>query len=288
MNHIHEIISMNQTAVAFGAFDGMHIGHKAIIDILCAQNGLTPVVVSFEDEVNPIVYTESEKAYLLKDSKVDTMLSIPVDAVESMGEESFVKDILVGKLNAKTVVMGENHDKLALYSELGKLYGFDVVTVPTVKLNGEEASTEAIKNAIANNDTHKLFALLGRSYIMQGVVVHGKAQGRKFGMPTANLGIAKNKLFPPYGVYATLTHMDKAYPGMTNIGLRPSDDDMPHATVETFLLDFSGDLYDKPLTLEVFYYVRGTKKFPGGLAELKKQIDQDIQDCRDFLESVTK
>lgn len=271
------------SCVAFGSFDGMHIGHQAIIEKLCSHPGETPVLVSFAEEEAPIIYSENEKEYLLKDSGVEVMVSMkaPADA------EAFAKEVLAEKLHAKTLVMGADHPELDAYKAYGEKYGFAVETVPTVCYDGEAVSADAIKACITGMDFAKMRELLGRTYIMQGVVVHGKAAGRKHGMPTANLGVAPNKLFPPHGVYGTLSHLDGvAYRGMTNIGLRPSDDDIPIATIETHILNFDQDIYDKTINLEVFIYIRGVKKFAGGLDEVRKQIDKDLEEIRDYMDTV--
>lgn len=271
------------SCVAFGAFDGMHIGHQAIIEKVCSHAGETPIIVTFAEEEAPIIYSENEKEYLLQDSGVEVMVSMkaPADA------EAFAKEVLVDKLHAKTVVMGADHPELDAYKAYGEKYGFAVETVPTVCYEGEVVSTDAIKACITGMDFPKMRELLGRTYIMQGVVVHGKAAGRKHGMPTANLGVAKNKLFPPHGVYGTLSHLEGiAYRGMTNIGLRPSDDDIPIATIETHILNFDQDIYDKTINLEVFIYVRGVKKFAGGLDEVRKQIDKDLCEIREYMDTV--
>jgi len=271
------------SCVAFGSFDGMHIGHQAIIEKVCSHAGETPIIVTFAEEEAPIIYSENEKEYLLQDSGVEVMVSMkaPADA------EAFAKEVLVEKLHAKTVVMGENHPELDAYKAFGEKYGFVVETVSTVCYEGEVVSADAIKACITGMDFPKMRELLGRTYIMQGVVVHGKAAGRKHGMPTANLGVAKNKLFPPHGVYGTLSHLEGiAYRGMTNIGLRPSDDDIPIATIETHILNFDQDIYDKTINLEVFIYVRGVKKFAGGLDEVRKQIDKDLCEIREYMDTV--
>ena len=279
--------------VAFGSFDGMHLGHQAVIRQLYGYETLTPVVLSLYDEEAPVVYTEGEKEYLLRSSGVEVMVSVPFAQVKAMTGETFVCDVLVQKLLAKSVVVGEDvrfgSDGLGTEElrALGEKYGFSVTVIPTIQLDGEAVTTAALKKAIADGSFSRLSALLGHTYIMQGTVVHGKAAGRKHGMPTANLGVAKNKIFPPHGVYGTLSYMDGAFfRGMTNIGLRPSDDDIPIPTVETFLLNFDRDIYDKPITLEVHAYIRGVKKFSGGLDEVRRQIDQDIEDVRAYMDKV--
>lgn len=285
MKHIDNLCEAIQgsSCVAFGSFDGMHIGHQAIIEKLCSHTGETPVLVSFAEEEAPIIYSENEKEYLLKDSGVELMVSM-----KAMDDaEVFARDILAGKLNAKTVIMGEGHPDVEIYKELGKKYGFAVETIPMVSYEGEIVSSDAIKDCITGMNFPQMRELLGRTYIMQGTVVHGKAAGRKHGMPTANLGVASNKLFPPHGVYGTLSHLEGiAYRGMTNIGLRPSDDDIPIPTIETHILNFDQDIYDKTITLEVFIYIRGVKKFAGGLDEVRKQIDKDLDEIREYMDTV--
>lgn len=294
ITNLNETLPMS-ACVAFGHFDGMHLGHQAVIEKLCSHLDLAPVLLSFAQTEKPVIYTESEKEYLLEGSGVEWMVSMPAAEMEAMDAETFAREVLAKGLHAKTVVVGENlvfgsdaKDATAL-AALGARYGFTVETVPTVCFAGEPVSSQAIIKAIEAMDFPRMRELLGRTYIMQGEVVHGKAAGRKHGMPTANLGVAPNKFFPPHGVYGTLSHMDgKYYRGMTNIGLRPSDDDIPIPTVETFLLNFDQDIYGRQVILEVFVYIRGVKKFAGGLAEVRKQIDKDIEQVRTYMDEVIR
>lgn len=278
--------------VAFGSFDGLHIGHRAVIGKLCGYETQTPVVLSFEENEKPIIYSEDEKEYFLKDSRVEIMVSMPVKDAYAMTGEEFAKEILAEKLQAKSVVAGENisfgSEGLGIdaLKEFGEKYGFAVDVIPTVSLGGEPVTTDRVKKAIEDGDFRRMNVLLGHAYLMRGTVVHGKAAGRKVGMPTANLGVAKNKLFPPHGVYGTLSYMDGTFfRGMTNIGLRPSDDDVPIATIETFLLDFDRDIYGKDIKLEIHADIRGVKKF-ANLEEVKKQVDKDIEAVRVYMDGV--
>lgn len=293
MKHVYDLQGAVPGAarVAFGYFDGMHLGHQAVIDQLRGYEGQTPVLLSFSNEADPVIYTEEEKEYLLQGSGVEIMVSMPAANAENMTAEAFARDVLAGKLQARSVVVGEamlfgsDRKSAADLAAYGQQYGFTVDTVPTVCVEGAPVSAEAIKEAISAGSFGRMQTLLGHTYIMQGVVVHGKAAGRKHGMPTANLGVAANKLFPPHGVYASLSYMDGTFfRGMTNIGLRPSDDDIPVATIETHLLNFDRDIYDKPITLNVYTYIRGVKKFAGGLDEVRKQIDHDIEAVRIYMD----
>lgn len=294
MIHINNLDNTPQAPcrVAFGYFDGMHLGHQAVIRQLCANGPETPVLLSFAQEESPVIYTEAEKEYLLKDSGVHAMISMDEAQYLALDAESFVRDILAGKLGAKTVVAGEGvrfgaeGADISALAKLAAKYGISVEAVPTVLFEGEPVSAEAIRQTILDMDFARMRELLGRTYIMRGVVVHGKAAGRKHGMPTANLGVAPNKLFPPHGVYGTLSYLEgQRYRGMTNIGLRPSDDDIPIATIETFILNFEQDIYGKEIILEVFTYIRGVKKF-AGLDEVRKQVDKDIESVRAYMDEV--
>lgn len=294
MKHVYDLSGVvpGRTRIAFGSFDGMHLGHQAVIKKLHGYEGLTPVVVSFSDEVNPIIYSEMEKEYLLQKFEVEVMVSLTQAKIDSMTGEEFVRKVLVSKLQCASVVVGENvcfgSDKIGVaeLKALGADLGFDVDVVPTVCVDGKPVCACDIKAAIAAGDFNKMTALLGHTYIMQGTVVHGKAAGRKHGMPTANLGVAENKLFPPHGVYATLSRMEGTFfRGMTNIGLRPSDDDIPIATIETWLMNFSRDIYGKRITLEVYTYIRGVVKF-ANLDEVRKQIDKDVLQIQTYMDEL--
>ena len=294
MTHVYDLSGVvpGKTRIAFGSFDGMHLGHQAVISKLHGYEGLTPVVVSFSDEVNPIIYSECEKEYLLQDKQVEVMVSLSKAKIDAMTGEEFVRKVLVSKLQAKAVVVGEgvcfgsDNAGVELLKKLGAELEFDVEVVPTVCYEGKPVTTDDIKQAIVDGDFDKMTALLGETYIMQGTVVHGKAAGRKHGMPTANLGVAENKLFPPHGVYATLSCMEGTFfRGMTNIGLRPSDDDIPIATIETWLMNFSRDIYGKRITLKVYKYIRGVVKF-ANLDEVRKQIDKDVLQIQTFMDDL--
>lgn len=119
------------------------------------------------------------------------------------------------------------------------------------------------------------------TYVLKGIVIHGKGQGRKVGMPTANLRLDEGIALAKDGVYASVTIVDgRRFMSMTNIGTRPSVDDNPEKTVETYILDFDEDIYDKHITVELKEYIRGVMKFPGGLEDVKRQVCKDIESIR--------
>ncbi|MEG2394805.1 MAG: riboflavin kinase [Ruthenibacterium sp.] len=285
--------AMQNTCVAFGSFDGVHLGHRAIVAEMLRHAGATPVVVSFETPDQPVLYSEDEKAVLLEELGVDTLVSYPAAEAQAMEPAAFVKDVLVKKLGAKVIVVGKGFvfgkdgaGDVALLQQLAGECGYELTVCEPVLSAGEVVSAGAIFAAFEAKDFARATELFGHTYMMLGVVVHGKAEGRKVGMPTANLGIPDNKQYPPHGVYATISTLDgEKRRGLTNIGLRPSADTMPHATVETFLLNFKGDLYGKPMRLDVHLYVRGVVKF-ANLEAVKEQVNKDIEHVHEYLEQI--
>jgi riboflavin kinase/FMN adenylyltransferase len=297
MKHLKETsIEMKQTCVAFGRFESMHKGHRAVINHLVKQEkkGYSSVLLNLTNEAasEEVVYTIEEKCHMLEKDGPMYFWEYPFnDSVMKMSPEAFVKEVLVGQLGAKVVVVGENHrfghqqeGNLATLKDLGLKYHFEVVVCETETYEEQPITCEAIKEAIGSGQIEKANDMLGHPYTFYGEVVHGKALGRTVGMPTANLGFPKNKLIPKHGVYATMTEIqeDEMVQGLTNIGKRPSVDDHSYVTIETFLLDFSRDIYGKRIRLEIHNYIRGVKKF-NGLDEVKAQVEKDIEAIKDCL-----
>lgn len=271
-------------AVAFGRFDGMHLGHRDVIGKLASYDN--SVLISFADNYGSIIYTEVEKEYLLKKLGVQNMITVKAATYEEMPITDLIKTF-VEKLSVKTVIVGGNYEKLAELESVCKQYKINVDVVKTVEFEGQAVTSDLVKKYM-EEDMNKALQLMGGSYVMVGPVVHGKEAGRKHGMPTANLAFARNKMYPKHGVYGTLVRLgDSKWKGMTNLGLRPSDDNIPIPTCETFILNFDGQIYDTPLSLEAFAYVRPVIKFPS-LDEVRAQISKDINQIEDELEKHMK
>ncbi len=156
ITNLNETLPMS-ACVAFGHFDGMHLGHQAVIEKLCSHLDLTPVLLSFAQTEKPVIYTEREKEYLLEGTGVEWMVSAPAKEMEAMDAETFAREVLAKALHAKIVVVGENatigadaKDAAAL-AALGEAYGFTVETVPTVCFAGEPVSSQAIIKAIRSH-----------------------------------------------------------------------------------------------------------------------------------------
>lgn len=286
--------NMSNTCVAFGSFDGVHAGHRAIINKLIeiSKQGLTSVILSFEyDEIllndKKILSTEAEKQYLLSKNGPEVMISYKIDKQNmDTSTEHFIKEIMVDKLGAKVIVVGKNHHSINVLRQCAQKYGYTLEECDTVFSNGEPVTSERIAKELSEGTLQKANELLGHPYLLMGKVMHGKALGRTVGMPTANLGFSQHKQLPAYGVFGTLSEIEgKNIKGLTNIGQRPSVDNYNYVTIETFLLDYSGDLYDKTITLEIHKYIRGVKKF-NNLDQVKAQVNMDIESIRAYLDQI--
>ncbi len=294
----------SDTCVVFGRFDGIHAGHRAAIRKAVEQKsrGLKTVLLGFDFRpsglfgTDTLLYTEEEKAVLLRESGLDLFISWPFTAdTKAMEAEDFVRDILAGRLGAKVIVAGRScrfgkggTGDVSLLGRTAEKYGCELIVVDMARDGGETGNgkivtSELVREAIGRSDMDRGAALLGYPYTMIGPVVHGKALGRTAKLPTANIEFAENKLIPPHGIYATLTRIEeKPWRGLTIIGTRPTVDNFPYVTIETYLLDFSGDIYGKTIQLEIHAWVREIRKFRD-LFEAKEQVDRDIESVREYL-----
>ena len=293
MKHLYQIEKTDNACAAFGRFDGMHKGHRNLVQTLVREaqkRGRPSVLVSFVPPEGTFVYTtEEEKALLLKNSGLDVLISCSE-------KEKSDPAALIKKTGASRIVCGDcrgNKDdcadgalaqcaQLAIRKAAQEL-GIPIVMCEEVFENGEAISMLMLDAAFERGDFDAFSRLCGRPYMMVGKVLHGKGLGRTVGMPTANLGLAPNKKKPPEGVYATLTRIDgEVFKGLTHIGRRPSVDNDTNISTETLLLDFSRDIYGKKIELYVCAFIRNVVKL-NGLAEVQKQVQKDIVAARTVL-----
>ena len=293
MKHLYQIEKTDNACAAFGRFDGLHKGHRNLVQTLVREaqkRGLPSVLVSFVPPEGTFVYTtEEEKAFLLKNSGLDVLISCSE-------KEKSDPAALIKKTGASRIVCGDcrgNKDdcaegapaqcaQLAIRKAAQEL-GIPIVMCEEVFENGEAISMPMLDAAFERGDFDAFSRLCGLPYMMAGKVLHGKGLGRTVGMPTANLGLAPNKKKPPEGVYATLTRIDgEVFKGLTHVGRRPSVDNDTNISTETLLLDFSRDIYGKKIELYVCAFIRGIMKL-NGLAEVQKQVQKDIVAARTVL-----
>jgi riboflavin kinase/FMN adenylyltransferase len=288
------------SAVTLGKFDGLHLGHRQLIDLVISykEKGLTAVMFSFllhpcnllSDKEFELIYTEEEKLAKLKRSGIDVLISYPfTEETRNMTPEDFIQKILVDQLDAKVIVVGKDYrfgynrrGDVALLKQYEAKYGYQVIACEKRRFNQKIISSSAIRNFLKKGKMEAVNAMLGQPYSIRGEVVHGRRLGRTIDMPTTNLIPPSTKLLPPCGVYASKTRIgDQDYPGVTNIGYKPTVGAEDYVGVETYLFDYDNDLYGEIIEVELYDYVRPEMKF-GSLEELTRQMREDIIVAKEY------
>ena len=290
------------TVLTIGTFDGVHVGHKKIIEKL-TKNGrnenLESVILTFfphprmvlqKDTQIKLLNTIDEKIQLLEQSGLDTLIIHPFDKTFSeLSAEEFVKQILIDKLNLKKIVIGYDHrfgkNRTAGIDELivfGKKYGFEVEQISAQEIDEVSISSTKIRKALDNGEIALANSYLGYNYFFQAIVVEGKKLGRTIGFPTANLQVSEfYKLIPKTGVYIVEVLLDnKSFKGMMNIGFNPTVSGA-HQTIEVNILDFNQDIYGKNIQVSLLEKIRDEQKF-SSVDELKNQLIKDQETTLKF------
>ena len=270
------------SAVALGLFDGVHLGHRAVLKAAAVQKqqGLMPCAFTFPSEsaakkgTGGFIYGDSEKADILtEECGIERIYSPPFADICGMEGAEFAEEILRGELNAAFVCCGNDF-------RFGK--GASCGTAE-LRSFGERVSSTLIRRLLAEGDTERANTLLGSPYTIMKTVSRGAQLGRTIGFPTANQLFDAGQLVPRYGVYASLTVIDgKSYLSMTDIGMKPTVDYGGAPLAETYIHGFSGDLYGSPLRVSLLRFIRPEMKF-SSLDELKAQIGRDVQSALNIL-----
>jgi riboflavin kinase / FMN adenylyltransferase len=289
--------------LAIGAFDGVHLGHQAVISTsaLHAQEARgTPVVVTFDphpakvlrpDTAPHLLTATQHKIALIRDLGVAHLLVQHFDPqFAATPPEDFVRQLVTQARPLREICVGHEWSfgkgragNLALLKQLGTIYHFDVVGVPAVTVNGEVVSSTTIRRAIADGDLSKATQMLGREYTILGTVKTGEKLGRKLGYPTANLS-AHSEQFPPNGVYAAEARLAGAlYRAVANLGYRPTVSAAKRERLlELHLFDLNRDIYGEEIEVRFLRYLRSEQKFEN-LEALAAQIAQDAAQARGVL-----
>jgi len=293
-----------QLFLAIGVFDGVHLGHQAVISTSAehaqAANG-TPVVVTFDPHPEKILRPEkaphlltatAHKVAMIRTLGVEHLLIIPFDKEFASTEpEDFVHQLVEHSNPLREICVGHEwsfgrnrRGNLQLLKKLGSQFDFNVVGISPVTASGEIVSSTTIRRAIEAGDLEKAATMLGREYTILGTVVHGDDLGKKIGFPTANLS-AHSEQFPPNGVYFAEARLDGVVcPGVVNLGYRPTmSSGSSDRTLEVYLLNFDRDIYGKDLELRFVRYLRPEKKFED-VDALVRQIERDVQQARELAE----
>lgn len=289
--------------LTIGAFDGVHVGHRALLGQLTAAaraRGNQAAVVTFfphpsvvlrkqEREQPFYINTPAEKADLLAQLGIDITVTHPFDLDVSRRTATEFVEQLQRALDFKEIWCGADfafgHNREGTVDWLtaqGARRGFAVKVIAHSQAAGEVVSSSRIRRALNAGDVEQAAACLGRPFRLPGVVVEGNKRGRTIGIPTANLKFWEERAYPALGVYACRARVDdQLYHAVTNIGVRPTFGDSQLPTVEAHLLNFDGDLYGKTVTLDFLARLRPEMKF-SGVQELVAQIRKDIDNARQY------
>lgn len=292
---------LGPTHATMGTFDGIHRGHLALLKPLITgakQAGAASALVTFEphprcvldpDHCPPNLTTLDEKAWLLGQIGLDHLVVIPfTPQLAALSAPAFMGRLLRG-MQLRRFVVGQDHrfghgrrGDPAFLRRFGARHGFSVEVIPTLSRGRKPISSSRIRRLVLLGQMRAAAQLLGRDYVFRSTVEHGAQRGRQLGFPTANLRIAPNKLIPAAAVYAArVDHDGKTYGGALSVGFRPTFGGNT-LTVEVFLLDFDGDLYDELLTVWCVQRLRAEKRF-ATVPALQQQMARDVENARRIL-----
>ncbi len=305
--YLKDIEHNSNTVVTVGTFDGVHKGHRALMETVvnkARKRNARSVVVTFDPHPRTIISSNKksirlltslrERAEILESIGVDILCVIPFTRDFSLlSSEEFVKDEIFKKIGISEFVIGYDHHfgkdrsgTIDTLERLGPELGFDVHVVSKREMGEITISSTVIRNAIQEEgDMLKAAQLLGRPYILNGLVIHGDERGRKIGFPTANLQAEEtNKVVPKNGIYAVLIRVDGTwYQGMMNIGIRPTFNG-DTKSLEVNIFDFNESIYGKTVQVRFFERIRDEKRF-SGVEDLKDQLQIDKQKSLNLLEN---
>ena len=301
VNSIYHI-SDSPCVVALGCFDGVHLGHKAVISEAVAtarRLGCTCAVWTFSEPPKnyfspasvPIITPSSLKTELIEALGADVLVCVPFDSeVCSMSADHFFETVLAERMRACHIVCGFNYSfgargsgNTELLSRLCKERGIGLSIVSPVSIDGCTVSSSAIRSAIEDGRPKDAAEYLGRPYALEAMVIDGQKLARRLGFPTVNQSFPEGALIPRHGVYAVRVHIDGNTPlfGISNVGIRPT---VGGNTVyaETHIFDFKGDLYGKKIKIEFISFIRPEIRFCT-LEALAKQVTLDIEAAKEIL-----
>jgi riboflavin kinase/FMN adenylyltransferase len=271
--------------VAIGTFDGVHVGHRLVID--GADTVLTfephPLSVIHPEAAPKLIMPFEIKRDVIEGLGVSELVVIPFDdAFSRIEAEDFCSGILVETLGAEAVAVGENFRFGArAKGDPEMLTGheqFETRVVPLVEVDGETVSSTRIRALVAAGDVEGALRCLGAPFLLEGTVVEGDRRGRTLGFPTANVVPDDECVFPGHGVYAAFAN---GLPAAVNVGVRPTFETGRGVLVEAYLIDHEADLYGQTLRIAFIARLRGEKRFPG-VEELVAQMHRDVEEAREL------
>ena len=291
------------TVLTLGVFDGLHLGHQLIMKTVVERaraTGAVPTVITFEPHPRALLHPESAPPLLQTfDQKIEALGVLGIEqtivihfdmSFAQIRAEDFLREVIVDRLHAKEVYLGcgfafghGREGNIDLLRTVSKSLGFFADEVPELRLRGRRVSSSRIRELLQEGKVNIARRMLGRPYGVEGRVVRGAERGATLGFPTANLH-PQNRVIPRNGVYVTATLIDRQWRrSVTNIGTRPTFGSDNESSVETFVMDWSGDLYGDVVRVRFLHRLREEKKF-SSIDELKSQIDRDVARANNYFE----
>lgn len=292
-----------RNAIAIGKFDGIHKGHTELLKHILKQKekGMKAVVFTFnppasvyfgksgEKELTPL----PEKRGYFQNLGIDVLVEFPLNRrTAATPAKEFIERILAGQMNAAYIAAGTDlafgcrgMGNKELLQEFAAKFNYQVQIIDKITCDGREISSSYVREEVEKGNMEKAAELLDRNYTVIGVVKTGKKLGRSLGMPTLNLYPPKDKLLPPNGVYYSyVSCKGKRYNSITNIGQKPTVNDMPVVSVESYLYDYTGDMYGEEIVTELIHFRRPEMKFRN-VEELKCRMEADVEAGRKYHEN---
>ncbi len=281
------------SAVALGKFDGIHLGHRRLLDRVLEQKkrGLQAAVFTFYTSAASFfggdgkeLSTREEKRVLFSRMGIDMLIEFPLNADTAATEPAvFLSRYLAQQMKTAYLCAGPDlsfgrggNGNYALLAKYAETYGYEVELIDKVRVDGEEVSSTRVREAVRAGRMEDAARMLGAPYSVSGRIVHGRQLGRRLGMPTANLLPDDSKLLPPNGVYYSRAVLDgRTYRGITNVGCKPTVSEDRIMGLETYLYDFEEEIYGRDMTVELLSFRRAERHFDN-VEALRSQIAEDV------------
>jgi riboflavin kinase/FMN adenylyltransferase len=304
-----EKLNLPKLTATIGFFDGVHVGHRFLIEELKREatlRNLPSAVITFPEHPRAVLHADyqpkllnslDEKLEQLETTGVDYCILLPfTEELSKLSAQQFIQQILCEQLHVSSLLIGYDHrfghnraDGFEQYVEYAAACGMEVIQAAVYPTTTIHASSSEVRRLILNSNIDAANDLLTYSYSLSGYVTDGRKVGRTIGFPTANIHqINPHKIIPPIGVYAARVKVEEhIYNGMLYIGNRPTLDDGEHITIEVNIFDFNQDIYNKPITVYLNAFIRGDMKLPN-LTELKKQLAADREASKVILSTLNQ
>lgn len=284
----------NNLSLALGYFDGVHLGHKAVIKSAveyARKHGTKSAVITFKDHPCCYFYGVCPKYILLREERrkqiekigIDYLYELDFSKISTLSAQDYLENILIKNFSPISISTGFNHyfgaqksGSTEFLTQMSNKYNYIYFKIDEKKLNGETISSTAIRNLLADGNIAKANLMLGYNFSIEGTVIKGQQLGRQIGFRTANITYPPELITVPFGAYSVKVILQgQVYNGVTNIGIRPTVSTSNQCSVETHIIDFNKDIYGEKIRVEFTNMLRPEKKF-NSLDELKKQIKYDI------------